>query len=172
MENVILTNVAMEVTRIVHWHKAVNLLLAGDAFPLETSQVIKTVNSKDLSLDIHRVMYTLTYDVREIHGQHAYSMNDIASRTKVLIRDNYTCAYCLGYGNTVDHILPKSQGGPFTYGNLITACSSCNSKKRNQTPEEAGMKLLFEPSVFTPHDNHKYKFSREIQELQQILTVS
>lgn len=171
MENVILTNVAMEVTRIISWRKAVNLILNGDAFPLESSRVIKVVNSKNLTLDIHRVMYTLTYDAREIYQKPTFTLDDIASKSKILLRDNYTCAYCLGYGNTVDHIIPKSLGGTFTYGNLITACSHCNSIKKNQTPEEAGMELHFQPTVFTPFANWQSKFSREREELAEVLSM-
>lgn len=71
--------------------------------------------------------------------------------TRVNARDNYTCTYC---GNTfhpekcsVDHIIPKDPkyGGQNTWKNCITACRKCNNKKANRTPEEAGMKLKFQP---------------------------
>ena len=67
------------------------------------------------------------------------------SRSKMLDRDLYTCGYCGKWGNTVDHIMPQSRGGKYTWMNTITACRKCNNKKANQTPEEAGMKLLFQP---------------------------
>jgi len=64
-------------------------------------------------------------------------------------RDRYICMYC---GQkfplsrlTRDHILPKSRGGRDAYENLVVACQSCNSRKGNRTPEEAGMPLLAVP---------------------------
>jgi 5-methylcytosine-specific restriction endonuclease McrA len=73
------------------------------------------------------------------------------TRLGVLRRDDYTCGYCGERGNaqnmTHDHILPRSRGGLDEWMNAITACIRCNSIKADQTPEEAGMPLLFEPSV-------------------------
>jgi len=46
---------------------------------------------------------------------------------------------------TLDHVLPKSRGGPKTWDNIVSSCHKCNEKKGARTPEEAGMKLLKEP---------------------------
>mgnify|MGYP002507805728 CR=1 FL=1 len=67
------------------------------------------------------------------------------SRKNVLKRDKYTCASCEGDADTFDHILPQSQGGKSDWLNGVAACFRCNQKKRNRTPEQAGMKLRFEP---------------------------
>jgi len=69
------------------------------------------------------------------------------ARKNILRRDKHICAYC-GRGDlplTIDHIMPKSQGGEDTWENLITACLPCNNKKGNQTPAQADMKLRFKP---------------------------
>lgn len=70
---------------------------------------------------------------------------------KLFRRDNYTCAYCgeryPTSGLTRDHIVPKARGGRNTWINCISSCFFCNQKKRDQTPEEAGMALLFVPYV-------------------------
>lgn len=60
-------------------------------------------------------------------------------------RDNWTCAYCNQFGDTVDHVLPRSRGGATSWENTVTACLTCNGKKKARTPEEAGMKLLHPP---------------------------
>ena len=64
-------------------------------------------------------------------------------------RDGHVCMYC---GNefhskllTRDHIIPKSQGGPDIWDNVITACKACNNKKDCYTPEQARMPLLAIP---------------------------
>lgn len=68
------------------------------------------------------------------------------SRHNVMRRDNYSCQYCGAVRNlTLDHLLPRSRGGATNWQNLITACSRCNARKGNRTPEEAGLKLLSKP---------------------------
>lgn len=67
-------------------------------------------------------------------------------RTKIFTRDNYTCRYC-GVADyprdwlVLEHVMPVSRGGPTDEDNLVTACRSCNHKKGNKTPDEAGMPL-------------------------------
>lgn len=71
------------------------------------------------------------------------------NRRNILRRDAYTCQYCGKRGGdlTVDHVFPKSRGGRSIWENLVTACRPCNLKKKNRTPEEAGMRLARRPSV-------------------------
>lgn len=73
-------------------------------------------------------------------------MSHRPSRNLIHKRDNHTCQYCSSKENiTVDHVIPSSRGGVDSWENLVTACSSCNTKKGNKTLEESGMKLLKEP---------------------------
>lgn len=71
------------------------------------------------------------------------------NRPNLARRDDYTCQYCgdtLGLGKlTVEHIMPRSRGGPTTWDNCVAACRTCNSRKADKTPKEAGMKLRKEP---------------------------
>ena len=67
------------------------------------------------------------------------------SRTGVLARDKHTCAYCGRHASTVDHVLPQSRGGASTWHNAVAACASCNHRKANRTPSEAGLKLRLTP---------------------------
>ncbi len=69
------------------------------------------------------------------------------SRKNVFRRDRYTCQYCgaRGVELTLDHVIPRSRGGKTTWENLVTACKTCNTRKGNRTPEEAGMRLLKRP---------------------------
>lgn len=66
-------------------------------------------------------------------------------------RDRYLCAYCGGEFHSLrltrDHIRPVSRGGGDTWMNVVTACRHCNGVKRNRTPEEAGLQLLYAPYV-------------------------
>ena len=69
------------------------------------------------------------------------------SRKNIIKRDRNRCQYCNKNHQpmTIDHIIPKSQGGKDVWENLVTACTRCNGKKGDQTPEQAGMKLIRRP---------------------------
>ena len=71
------------------------------------------------------------------------------SRRNVAKRDHHTCQYCgaqPGAGAiTIDHVVPRSQGGLTSWINCVAACESCNARKADRTPEQAGMKLRHRP---------------------------
>lgn len=72
------------------------------------------------------------------------------SRANVFSRDGYACQYC-GLKKprselSFDHVLPRTAGGRTGWENIVTACRPCNLKKRNRTPEQAGMHLLRAPA--------------------------
>lgn len=58
------------------------------------------------------------------------------TRYLIFIRDNWTCQYCGKSVNektaTIDHVVPKSKGGAWSWLNLVTACEECNQKKGDQ----------------------------------------
>lgn len=62
---------------------------------------------------------------------------------KILKRDNYECQYddCTVRADTIDHVIPKAQGGKTVVNNLVACCFKHNQFKANRTPEQAGMKL-------------------------------
>lgn len=66
-------------------------------------------------------------------------------------RDHNLCMYCGTQFPTSeltrDHVVPASRGGDSIWENCVTACRSCNQRKDNRTPEEAGMKLLAVPYI-------------------------
>ena len=66
---------------------------------------------------------------------------------KVLFnRDSWMCQYCrveLQWNTiTVDHVIPKSHGGPTSWTNCVASCRQCNRIKADRTPEQASMKLV------------------------------
>ncbi|MCU0326479.1 MAG: HNH endonuclease [Spirosomaceae bacterium] len=68
------------------------------------------------------------------------------SRQNVFRRDSNKCVYCGSHEDlTLDHLIPKSKGGKTNWDNLVTACRRCNSRKGDNTPEEAGLKLPRKP---------------------------
>jgi 5-methylcytosine-specific restriction endonuclease McrA len=71
------------------------------------------------------------------------------NRRTIYKRDKNTCQYCgkrkISSELSIDHVVPKCQGGPTTWENVVCACIDCNSKKAGRTPQEANMKLLSKP---------------------------
>jgi 5-methylcytosine-specific restriction endonuclease McrA len=68
-------------------------------------------------------------------------------------RDGDRCRYCgclVRWGNqrgpsgaTYDHVIPVGRPDcTNTLKNVVTACRGCNARKKDMTPEEAGMRLL------------------------------
>src|SRR3989337_1401010 len=68
----------------------------------------------------------------------------LLSRKNIIKRDGHRCQYCSAthLPMTVDHVIPKLYGGKDSWENLVCACIKCNNIKGNQTPEQAGLKLL------------------------------
>ncbi|MCX7047972.1 MAG: HNH endonuclease [Candidatus Sumerlaeota bacterium] len=75
------------------------------------------------------------------------------SRRNIYLRDRMQCQYCGTYPVieelTIDHVIPRSQGGKTMWTNVVLACSSCNTRKGSRSPRESGMALLTEP--IEPH---------------------
>ena len=59
-------------------------------------------------------------------------------RSKIFMRDDYTCAYCGQRGGELhcDHIVPVSKNGSNDEDNLVTSCRSCNLSKAAKSIEE------------------------------------
>lgn len=88
-----------------------------------------------------RIIELLKY----VYSKWKYGKKPTFSRKGVLRRDKYRCAYCGGHAETYDHIIPQSMGGRSSWMNGVAACFPCNQKKRNRTPQQAGMVLRFKP---------------------------
>lgn len=107
--------------------------------PLEDEAFIST---QWLKLRVPEVIALTTYD--------RMPRNVVAfSRRNVFKRDNYTCQYCgCRPGSedlTIDHVLPRAQGGTSCWTNCVLACVKCNHRKANRTPDRAGMPLKKDP---------------------------
>lgn len=71
------------------------------------------------------------------------------NRRNIFARDENRCQYCGGrFGTstlTLDHVLPRAQGGQSTWENIVCACVDCNVRKGGRTPEQAHMTLIRKP---------------------------
>lgn len=53
-------------------------------------------------------------------------------RRIVLRRDNGLCVLCGAPGTSVDHVLPRSQGGSHSLANLRLLCEPCHKRKSDE----------------------------------------
>jgi 5-methylcytosine-specific restriction endonuclease McrA len=72
------------------------------------------------------------------------------NRRTLFARDGHRCQYCGdAYPHSqlsCDHVTPKSRGGETCWENVVTCCLTCNSRKGDRTPQEAGMNLRVRPA--------------------------
>jgi len=70
------------------------------------------------------------------------------TRIEIFNRDRYICQYCGKETRqlTLDHVIPRYQGGQHTWENVVSACIPCNRRKAGRTPKQAGMMLRRHPS--------------------------
>ena len=142
IEPIVLLNASFEPLSLnVTLKRAARLLVKGKAIVLEaaTGRFLR-------HWPWPRVLILVKY-VRVAHE--ALYRHPPVTRKGVLKRDRHRCAYCGKTASTIDHLLPKSRGGGMSWLNLVAACPPCNGAKKNRTPDEAGMPLLFEPFVPT-----------------------
>jgi len=71
------------------------------------------------------------------------------NRKNIFARDKNRCQYCGKRVPTselsLDHVIPRTQGGTSNWKNIVCACTNCNKHKGGRRPAEAGMKLICEP---------------------------
>ncbi len=118
------------------WQRAAWLVYSGRAEALVSSSTIRLRNDFFLP----RVIRLLKSIRRKYLGGVPFN------RKNLFIRDGNRCRYCGNNGNketlTFDHVLPESRGGQTCWENAVTACRSCNNRKDDRTPAEAGMPFI------------------------------
>ena len=127
-------NASYEPLSIVSSRRAVCLLLAEKAELVEADEAV--VRSASLTIPapaVVRLRYMVKVPRRAVAA---------VSRRAVFARDDYRCQYCGARADSIDHVVPRSRGGSHVWENLAAACRPCNMRKRDRTPDEAGMHLL------------------------------
>src|SRR6266702_7369808 len=108
-------------------------------FRQEDDDWIRTVNSE---IQVPRVIRLMAY---EKLPKQTVKFN----RRNIFARDNNLCQYCGKKFPTselsLDHVVPRSQGGQSTWENIVCACVGCNVRKGGRTPREAHMTLIRKP---------------------------
>ena len=122
------------------------------------------VRSPSLHIAVPEVILLQSYDRVPAHEAPF-------TRRNLFLRDDYTCQYCgrkcASDVLSIDHVMPRSRGGPTTWENCVLACVACNAHKGNRTPKEVGLRLLRPPRRprWTPYFN--LRNSQRLESWQQ-----
>lgn len=165
MASCLALNASFEPMRLLPLKRAVRLLLQGKAEVVEADPE-REIRAANLTMP-RPVVIRLKKMVKV-----PQKFRRAVTNTFLFARDNYTCQYCGRHEKDLrdreslnrDHVLPQSRGGPNTWTNCVTSCSTCNSRKDNRTPEEAGLVLRSTPTE--PHLVYLKWKVRNLTELQ------
>jgi len=141
MQTVIVLNASYEFLGLISWQRAMTMLVTRKVEVVkESERIVRTVSK---SFRIPAVVRLVKF-IRQV-----YRREVPFSRKNILTRDEFVCQYCgreFSSGDlTVDHIIPKVQGGSNQWTNVVACCRMCNMKKGGRTPRQAGMRLVRKP---------------------------
>lgn len=156
MKKTLLLNASYEILSFIVERKALKLMIKDKVEVISSwDETISFINGKMKLPAILRL---------KTHVRRNY-FNSNFSRRALVKRDKSTCQYCnkvLSASQvTIDHVLPRSQGGITSFINCVVCCYICNNGKANRTPEQAQMILLKRPaaptfaSIFNYIDSHE-----------------
>ncbi|MER5254536.1 MULTISPECIES: HNH endonuclease [unclassified Streptomyces] len=145
MRDTLVLNASFEPLSTVTLNRAIVLVLTDKAV-VEQAHPGLRVRAAAVEIPVPRVIRLCRY-VRVPFRRRAPW-----SRRGVLVRDQHRCAYCGKRATTVDHVVPRAQGGTDSWLNTVASCAMDNHRKADRTPEEAGMPLLRQPFEPTPAD--------------------
>lgn len=152
---VLVLNQGYEPLNICHLRRALALVMEGRAEMLEDGAGY--IRSAQRAFAIPSVI-KLDHMVRKPGAERKLT------RVGIFHRDDYRCQYCGKQVTlTIDHVIPRFQGGRHTWENMVAACVPCNRRKAGRTPEQANMKLAKPPvkpkngyAFYIPHRYQVY----------------
>lgn len=140
---VLVLNQSSEPLHFTSTRRAIILLLVGKAEYVETGE--GRLRSEHLSMLEPSVVRLNRY----VHRPYRLAVS--FSKRNVFRRDDFTCQYCGARGAdlTLDHVVPRSQGGATSWENVVVACQPCNLRKGDRPLAASNLRLRRHP--FRPH---------------------
>lgn len=128
-----------------------------DSFDFEGWREVSQYRELFVDSDNHDWVHTVSFEVRvprviRVLGYEKLPRQQVRfNRRNLFARDENRCQYCGRRFSTtelsLDHVVPRSHGGPTTWSNVVCACTSCNKHKGGRTPRQARMKLVRPPAA-------------------------
>jgi 5-methylcytosine-specific restriction endonuclease McrA len=140
--NTLLLDCGYQPVAVISWQRAVCLLTRNKIEVIEEYE--------DRELRSRTWVIKMPAVVRLLRAFRRHKKKVKFSRYNILARDRWKCQYCDDrlslHDATYDHVVPRSKGGQTHWENIVSCCGDCNLKKRNRTPQEAGMRLRKPPT--------------------------
>ncbi len=153
---VLLLNATYEPLTALPMRRAVVLLVCDKATVVHDDDQGPLVRSVDLALQVPSVIRLRTY-VRV-----PYRARIPMTRSALMHRDRFRCAYCGGKAETIDHVVPRSRGGGHSWENCVACCAPCNHRKADKLLSELGWTLR---AALTPPTGPHWRLLAGIKEL-------
>lgn len=171
MSTVVVLNADYTFLSVTSWKNAVCLLIEGKAESVQETEKIVRNQDRTTVVTIPTVIRVVKY-IRSI-----FKKMVPFSKKNVFVRDNQTCVFCGTYMEildlcTVDHVVPRAQGGKSTWKNCVTACKKCNHHKADRTPSQAKMTMKYQPyqptiSEYIQYFTKKYGIDELLKEMAE-----
>jgi 5-methylcytosine-specific restriction endonuclease McrA len=143
---VLLLNATFEPLTALPLRRAVVLVMCGKAEVVHGDPAGLTLHAATTAVPVPSVIRLSSY-VRV-----PYRAQVPLTRAGLMHRDRYRCAYCGARAETIDHVIPRSRGGPHTWQNCVACCAKCNHRKADMLLSELGWRLGVVPRA--PHGPH------------------
>lgn len=159
-KRVLMLNADFSALATISWKRAIVLAIINQEDPTKGLEIVDYYD--DVILTCGGKNIPMPAVVRSPHYIRQTKRKLSFSRKHVFLRDQMTCCYCgkqdiTGETLTYDHVIPRAawkklayKGTPTQWGNICTCCKSCNRRKADRTPKEAGMILLRQPNEPSP----------------------
>ena len=139
MSGALVLNATYEPLSVVPIRRAVVLVLAERAEVLHDTG--EALHSEHLTVPVPSVVRLRTFV--KVPFRRRAPLN----RRGVFARDGHRCQYCGAAAESIDHVIPRSKGGPHTWDNVVAACRPCNVRKGDRLLTATSMQLRRPPSV-------------------------
>jgi 5-methylcytosine-specific restriction endonuclease McrA len=138
---VLLLNATFEPLTALPLRRAVILVVCGKAEVIHGDSTGLMLHSAAMTVEAPSVIKLSSY-VRV-----PYRARVPLTRAGLMYRDRYRCVYCGARAETIDHVVPRSRGGPHTWQNCVASCAKCNHRKADKLLAELGWRLPITPTA-------------------------
>lgn len=137
MTEALVLNATYEPLCVVSQRRALILVLTDKAVMVEAGG--RVLHSASYAIEVP-VVVRLARFVRV-----PYRSQVPLTRKGVLARDHHRCVYCGAPATSLDHVIPRSRGGPHVWENVVAACGRCNHVKADRAVADLGWRLRTAP---------------------------
>ena len=139
MSKALVLNATYEPLCVVPVRRAVVLVLREKA---------EVLHASDRQLHSERTVIPAPSVIRLTHFVKVpFRARAALNRRAVFARDDNRCQYCGAAAENIDHVIPRSRGGPHVWENVVAACRPCNSRKEDRSVHDAGLVLRRRPAA-------------------------